>query len=222
MDRRAVIISFGTNDIEARKTMENLENRLMSFSDIPVSTAHLLHNSGNTLDEIITEHGNEELLLMPLLIQKGSEYERICSYGFQTGEPLLGNEEDAMAIAEIMNTSLPAAPDTSYILIAHGTEKMEIKEFGLLQRHLRRDMLLTSLKGKDNYMTASFPDTKHIIIIPFLFAAGHHVKKDMRERVVPFYERKDRIVTLREEGLLSISDGFSELVCSHFRNLLTR
>ena len=200
MDRRAVIISFGTNDIEARKTMENLENRLMSFSDIPVSTAHLLHNSGNTLDEIITEHGNEELLLMPLLIQKGSEYERICSYGFQTGEPLLGNEEDA----------------------AHGTEKMEIKEFGLLQRHLRRDMLLTSLKGKDNYMTASVPDTKHIIIIPFLFAAGHHVKKDMRERVVPFYERKDRIVTLREEGLLSISDGFSELVCSHFRNLLTK
>ena len=83
-------------------------------------------------------------------------------------------------------------------------------------------MLLTSLKGKDNYMTASVPDTKHIIIIPFLFAAGHHVKKDMRERVVPVYERKDRIVTLREKGLLSISDGFSELVCSHFRNLLTR
>ena len=125
---------------------------------------------------------------------------------------LLGNEEDAAAIAEIMNTSLPPVPDTSYILIAHGTEKMEIKEFGLLQRHLRRDMLLTSLKGKDNYMTASVPDTKHII----------NVKKDMKERVVPFYERKDRIVTLREEGLLSISDGFSELVCSHFRNLLTR
>ena len=70
MDRRAVIISFGTNDIEARKTMENLENRLMSFSDIPVSTAHLLHNSGNTLDEIITEHGNEEMKRMLLRLQK--------------------------------------------------------------------------------------------------------------------------------------------------------
>ena len=96
MDRRAVIISFGTNDIEARKTMENLENRLMSFSDIPVSTAHLLHNSENALDEIITEHGNEELLLMPLLIQKGSEYERICSYGFQTGEPHMDSRQESL------------------------------------------------------------------------------------------------------------------------------
>lgn len=222
MNERALIISFGTRDIDAQGEIRQLEDRLARIAAIPVSSACLHSDYGTSLDRIIAEHRSEMFRLMPLLVQKGGEYNKILSYGFMTGAPLLGNKEDAAAVASILNAALPFVHDSTYILLAHGDERNDIEEYRTLRDLLRKDMILTTLKGPENYLSISIPDTSSVILMPFLLLSGHHVKKDIKEKAVPYFENHGKNTKLFAKGLLSLSESFTELIMQHFQELLSR
>ncbi len=219
MSERIIIVSFGTRDSSAAETMERLERRLESLSPFSVSKAYL-SSQEHSLEKAISSLGPDNARIMPILIQKGEEYDRILSYGFRTGSPLLGSEEDAAAISKILSTSLPEKSDTSYLLIAHGSEGRRIPEYDILNSFLRSDISLVTLKGPGNYHTAKLGEKENIIVVPFLLAFGRHAKNDIKKEAVPFLMEKGRNVRLEENGLLSFSEDFSLLFEKHFRTLL--
>ncbi len=214
--KHVVAIRFSSRDRSAEDAMNNLETALSYAFHVPVESASLMHGS---IDEIISNHSDDELLFLPLIVQKGYEYEKILSYGFPAAQPLLGDESDAAEIAAILSSVLPERKDNTYLLVGHGMQNREISEYNLLRKHLRPDMRLTALKGPDDYHYTAIPDTE-ITIIPFLLTCGYHVKNDIVKTMIPYLAKRGKNVTLCENGLLNLSSGFAEIFRRHLAALL--
>ena len=137
MHRRIIIVSFGTKDGKAGEEIAALKKRLSSAYSIPISYAYSSHHITRhvckrmNFDKMIKEHEGEELLIMPLLIQKGGEYEKISSKGLRTAPPLLGSEENIRAVAAIINNGLKREDGLVHLLIAHGDEKRRTEEYDI-------------------------------------------------------------------------------------------
>ena len=86
---------------------------------------------------------------MPLLVQKGSAYRTIISYGCRTGQPLLGNEADASEAAAALSETLERKDGKNYIIIAHGDMEGNTDEYRMLKALLRDDMKLRYFGAPD-------------------------------------------------------------------------
>ena len=218
MEEHVIIASFGTSDRIAAESISNLEKTLKEISTCSVSTAYL-SSKEHSIEKELSMNASKSVSIMPLLVQKGSEYERILSYGKHTGEPLLSSEHDAKRIAIVLDRALVRKENTSYLLIAHGQRERKVKEYEKLASHLRSDISLTFLMGPEKYTISRLPENEKIVIVPFLLVFGHHAKEDIRKNVIPFLESRGKEVMLIEKSLLELSYGFSEIFKDHFRAL---
>ena len=224
MQKKVIIASFGTKDEKAAKDIENMEKRLSSLSPYPcifAYSSHVMTEAGDkrNIEEVIRDNADNEIIIMPLLIQKGREYEKILSYGLKTAAPLLGREENIRRVAGSINGKLEKLSGVKYLLIAHGEEGKKNEEFEILNSLLRSDIRLRTLKGSECYK--SFEIEEEVIhVIPFLLFFGHHAKHDIKEVLVPYFKKQGKIVSMIEHGILQEFPELSEIFESNFTALL--
>ena len=223
--KRLIISGFGTSDESAMAESERLEKLIASSSPIAAECTYLgpfrMEGKERTGDAI-RKYRDDELIIFPILVQKGGLYSKLLSYGYPTGMPLLGSNEDAEDIAGILSATLERKENHRYIFISHGDENGDTDEFRALKKALREDILVTALKGNDNYTTMEIPKEKNITVLPFLLFSGHHAKKDIKEKVLPELSHGGKCISYMDKGLLSLSDGFSAIFLKHLSKLLSR
>lgn len=225
MHRRIIIVSFGTKDGKAGEEIAALKKRLSSAYSIPISYAYSSHHITRhvckrmNFDKMIKEHEDEELLIMPLLIQKGGEYEKISSKGLRTAPPLLGNKENIRAVAAIINNGLKREDGLVHLLIAHGDEKRRTEEYDILASILRDDVKIATLKGERSYRKVNIKEER-IHIIPFLLSYGHHARHDIKEDVVSYFKKEGKIVSMRESGITTTFPELEEIFRKNLEDLI--
>ena len=104
----------------------------------------------------------------------------------EIGRPLILNEEDCAAVAQILQDENPLSDDEALILMGHGTEHQANEIYSLLQKkldELRYNCIVGTVEG-----TPSFEDAVKLLkqrasskakLLPLMFVAGDHAKNDM-------------------------------------------
>ena len=219
MTGNVLIVSFRP---EGRETAA-LAEELIRISPVPAATACLRSKPGSSVPELSSAiaESDGDTLIMPMLIQKGSAYRAILSYGCRTGLPLLGDEESASEAAEALSEALERKDGKNYLIIAHGDREGNTDEYRMLKSLLRDDMMHCSLSGQDAFSPEAVPYAAETEIIPFLLSYGFHAGKDIEETILPELEQT-RKAYIRSCSLLSLSTRFEEMVVRHFMELVTQ
>ncbi len=151
-------------------------------------------SGAETLGKTMETLGNDgfgEVVVQPLLINNGSEYEkiRIAVNGFVSGDtatmkvrlgkPLLWDHTDMERLAGILGSSLEAT-----IYVAHGTGGSSDETFRLFDRKFRDIPWNTTFVGtmKGAYgpeQIAERLEAKTVTLKPLMLTAGTHAKKDL-------------------------------------------
>lgn len=219
MTGNALIVSFrpGSRETDA------LAEKLIGISPVPASAACLRGKPDSPVPELssMIAESPGDTLIMPLLIQKGSAYRTMLSYGRRTGQPLLGNEADASEAAAALSEALERKDGKNYIIIAHGDMEGNTDEYRVLKSLLRDDMKLFSLRGPDTISPEAVPDAEETEIIPFLLSYGFHAERDIAEIILPELEYRMKAY-IRRCSLLSLTPRFEEMMIRHFRELVTK
>lgn len=210
MSKRAIlVVSFGSSYEEARKkAIEPIENLIQeTFKDYDVErafTSHIiikkLKKTGIHIDtpeealEKLIQKGYQEIILQPLHILTGFEFEKIerAVEAYQTsqveiklGKPLLFDEEDYGKAIEALKTQLPIArKDQAVVLVGHGTDHEANGSYLLLQRYLEEQQLPVIVgtidEGVEGILEAlEAGNYKEIALMPFMVVAGDHVFNDL-------------------------------------------
>ena len=225
MQKIVIIVSFGTKDEKAQASLKRIENRLSSLSPYPVLYAYSSHSITNATKErknietIIEENKERDIIIMPLMIQNGGEYEKILSFGYKTAKPLLGGRDSIERVARVINDTLEKQDGMKYLLIAHGEEGRARKEYEIIASLLRPDITLATLKGDECYKNIEIEEDG-VHIIPFLLVYGHHAKHDIKEEVIPYFKEKGKLLSMSECGILEKFEELEGIFESNFTSLL--
>ena len=160
MSRKAcAVISFGTADADARRTLAGLEQRFQQvFPDYALCRAFTSETVIAKIEQTTGEHiptparlmerlareGYDEVLCQSLHVMPGLEYEKMCRTlaGFQDrfarlaiGAPLLGGADDCETLCRGLMQSMPhSAPDEAYVYMGHGTAHTANAVYAQLER----------------------------------------------------------------------------------------
>lgn len=225
VEKRIIIVSFGSNDGDGAKDIKKAEESLTSLSHYPVSYAYTSHqivfddSTHKSLEEAIKAEKECEILIIPLLLQKGSQYEKLLSLNKRCALPLLGSQSNVERVAEIVNENLERKKGLRYLIIAHGSKEAKTNEYKLLESLLRDDISIATLKGDLSYKDANIKE-KSMHIIPFLLTYAHHAKNEIARDVVSFFEKQGKDVSLSECGLLSSFPSLMEIFKKNLMSLL--
>ncbi|MDU1322266.1 MAG: sirohydrochlorin cobaltochelatase [Clostridium botulinum] len=211
--RAILVVSFGTSYEESLKDcIESTENFIKeSFKDYDIKRAFTsymiinkilkrdnikINNPMEALEELKKE-GYEEVIVQPLHIMFGEEYEKIeqAVSAFKDkfnvlklGKPLLFKNEDYKIATEALKTQLPKLnKEEAIILMGHGTEHPANAAYFqfdyYLREHINPNMYLCSVES-DPSIESVIPKlkksgVKKIILMPFMLVAGDHANNDM-------------------------------------------
>lgn len=215
MKKRIIIAYFGTKDEKAMAELSSFIRELQDASSLPCGSISLMHQD---ISSRLLFPPDEKILILPLLIQKGGTYEKLLQYGFETAPPLLCRRDDIMECASVINSTLEKKKDHNYILVAHGDEQRTIEEYRALQECLRDDVIITSLKGKDNYRTLK-PHCTGLTLIPFLLTCGHHAKHEIMAGCTKHFASSGYDVSFIGNGILSVFPSLKNIFIRHLMEL---
>ena len=215
MKKRIIIAYFGTKDEKAMAELSSFIRELQDASSLSCGNISLMHQD---IPSRLLFPPDEKILILPLLIQKGGTYEKLLQSGFETAPPLLFRTEDIVECASVINNTLEKKKDHNYILVAHGDEQRTIEEYGTLQECLRDDVIITSLKGKDNYRTLK-PHCTGLTLIPFLLTCGHHAKHEIMAGCTKHFASSGYDVSSIGNGILSVFPSLKNIFIRHLMEL---
>ena len=215
MKKRIIIAYFGTKDEKAMAQLSSFIKELQAESSVSCGSISLMHK--DVANQLVFP-ADEKILMLPLLIQRGGTYEKLLSCGFETAPPLLWRTEDIRECASVINRTLERKTDHNYILIAHGDEQRTIEEYGTLQNCLRDDVIITALKGKDNYRTLK-PHCTGLTLIPFLLTCGHHAKHEIMAGCTKHFDSSGYDVSFIGNGILSVFPSLKNIFIRHMKEL---
>ena len=215
MKKRIIIAYFGTKDEKAMSELSSFITELQDASSLSCGSISLMHQD---ISSRLAFSPDEKILILPLLIQKGGTYEKLLSCGAVTAPPLLCRKDDIRECASVINSTLDKKKDHNYILVAHGDEQRTIEEYRTLQEHLRDDVIITALKGKDNYRTLK-PHCTGLTLIPFLLTCGHHAKHEIMAGCSKHFASSGYCVSFIENGILSVFPSLKNIFIRHLMEL---
>ena len=215
MKKRIIIAYFGTKDEKAMAQLSSFIKELQAESSVSCGSISLMHKD---VSGQLAIPPDEKILMLPLLIQRGGTYEKLLSCGFETAPPLLCRTEDIRECASVINSTLEKKKDHNYILVAHGDEQRAIEEYGTLQECLRDDVIITALKGKDNYRTLK-PHCTGLTLIPFLLTCGHHAKHEIMAGCTKHFASSGYDVSFIGNGILSVFPSLKNIFIRHLTEL---
>ncbi|CBZ02835.1 sirohydrochlorin cobaltochelatase [Clostridium botulinum] len=211
--RAILVVSFGTSYEQSLKDcIEGTENFIKeSFKDYDIKRAFTsymiinkilkrdnikINNPIEALEELKNE-GYEEVIVQPLHIMFGEEYEKIeravlkFKDEFKTlklGKPLLFKNEDYKIATEALKTQLPKLnKEEAIILMGHGTEHPANAAYFqfdyYLREHINPNIYLCSVES-DPSIKSIIPKlkksiVKNVLLMPFMLVAGDHANNDM-------------------------------------------
>lgn len=206
MELEALIVAFTSRDSQAQQEVDRLAAYVGSLLPCPWRTAHI--------QEALEADGGGTVIL-PLLIQKGGLWRRLASSSMPVSAPLLSCDDDARQVAQILASSLEEKEGHCHILVAHGEEGGHIEELDMLQRHLRDDMVLVTLKEQLNWKSLSV-DSRNVTLTPFLLGYGHHARKEVEGLVADHLRSLGHSVAVNRKGLACLSSDFARIFARHF------
>lgn len=208
-----LVVSFGTSYEDSLKDcIESTENFIKeSFKDYNIKRAFTsymiinkilkrdnikINNPMEALEELRNE-GYEEIIVQPLHIMFGEEYEKIEKAVIKfkdkfkilkLGKPLLFKNEDYKIATEALKTQLPKLnKEEAIILMGHGTEHPANASYFqfdyYLREHINPNIYLCSVES-DPSIESVIPKlkehgVKNVLLMPFMLVAGDHANNDM-------------------------------------------
>ena len=214
MKKRAVIVvSFGTSYDKAIKnailpTEKVIEEALDGYKRRRAFTSQFIINKLSKksiyIDDVeqalykLKEEGYKEILVQPLHIIPGYEYEEIkeAVYDFKNknsfikvvlGEPMIFKHEDYKKAVEALKTQLPLVrEDRAVVLMGHGTNHNCNACYYCLQSFLDKEcnnVYIANVEGmpKIGDIITSLKEKRinQVMLMPFMLVAGDHAFNDM-------------------------------------------
>lgn len=211
MKKVILTISSGTSNEKARKeNIESVEGRIAeNYKDYEVRGAFTSHKILNRLKDKgifidnpkeavikIAAEGFEELIVQPLHIIPGSEYEKILKVieeykksftKVAIGKPLLYREEDYVKAIEALRNQIPVlANNQAVALMGHGSSHTAQECYSKLQNFIDAEGLkvyVGTIKGKpgisDVIQRLYKSNIEEVILMPFMLVGGNHAIMDM-------------------------------------------
>ena len=233
-----VLAAFGTTDVEALKAIQNVENRVKAaFPDYDVRLAftsniirkiwhdraddaefkkanpgldefYVIQNPITTL-ALIQEDGFRPILVQPLHVTNGSEWEHVKSIVTQlagitalqehkipfpylvAGESALGQagEADLQRAAKALEpwVNEAKADKAALVLMGHGNEHKDVKSYrdfaAAMNKMYSYPVYLGLVEGEPDFeeMLAELKKgkEKNVFLVPFMLVAGDHANNDM-------------------------------------------
>ena len=206
-----LVISSGTSNEKAREeSIYSIEKEIgKAFNNYEIKSAFTsakilskLKAQGIYIDspleaiEKLETEDFEEVIIQPLHIIPGIEYERILRTVerfkdkfriISVGKPLLYEEEDFIAAVEALKTHLPAiGSQQAYALMGHGSSHAAQECYSNLQRFIDLGGIrayVGTIKGtpgiKEIVEGLKRDNIKEVILAPFMLVAGNHALMDM-------------------------------------------
>ena len=212
MKKAILTVSFGTSYEESRKkTIDNIEKeiaeRYTQFQVYRAWTSTRIRRKIEKRDGIvipdvqtamqqIKRDGNEVVVVQPLYVINGMEYERMTEdvKAFEgeirkivVADPLLTTQKDGEQTALAIIEELQPASDEIFLLIGHGTVHYANFVYAAM------DYIFTE-KGYSNICMGTvdaYPDqeavlkkikkspSKRLFLVPFMLVAGEHANKNL-------------------------------------------
>lgn len=212
MRKCIMVVSFGTTDLTGLKqNIEAMENEVRDrfgsdYTVIKVFTSNMIRKKikevynisiFNTTEalEWLKEEGYEEVIVQPLYIIPGKEYDSLintcneykCYFkNISIGTPLLsGNKDDYISLINAIKCEIYDV--RTYILVGHGSSHTAHKYYEYLQKELIHsgfsNVYIGTLQSYPNVFDMVNILKKNnitdVCIMPFLLVCGGHVKRDI-------------------------------------------
>lgn len=204
-----LVVSFGSSYEEARrKAIEPIEQAIQEhFPEYEVKRAFTSNRIIQKLKEQgifiptpqegleqLIQGGAREILVQPLHLIPGFEYEKIQQVvetyqrddvKITLGQPLLMHPEDYDRVVEVLKTQLPEEKaGQGVILVGHGSEHEANRAYEILETHLQKAQLPvivgTIEEGPGVVMEKlKAAGYRKVVLMPFLVVAGDHVFNDL-------------------------------------------
>ncbi len=213
-DKVLLVVSFGTSFNQSRDlTIGGIEAAMRAaFPDYQVRRAFtaqiiidkLAERDGLRIDDIETAMDRlvldkvKEVVIQPTTVLSGYEYddviEAITPYAdkfesFKVGKPLLSDESDYDAVANIVLSELAPyeAEDTAVLLMGHGTHHAANAAYpkfeSVLREKGRDDIYVGTVEGgvliEDLQPVLREKGVKKVVLRPLMVVAGDHANNDM-------------------------------------------
>ncbi|MCK4257647.1 MAG: sirohydrochlorin cobaltochelatase [Halanaerobiales bacterium] len=213
MKKGILVVSFGTSYEETRKRcIESIEEKVKeTFKEYEVRRAFtsnmiikkLKERDGlhidTTMDALnrMVEDGFKEIIVQPLHIIPGLEYEKVKlavamikhkkEINITLGHPLLYSIEDYHEVIEALEHQMPTRDhEHAVVLMGHGTEHFANACYSLLQRLFddkKSHVFIGNVEGypelKDLLPILKERDYKKLTLMPMMLVAGDHAQNDM-------------------------------------------
>lgn len=210
--RKAIlVVSSGTTNEKARKeNIEAVEERIQNeFPGFQVRRAFTsskiisrLREQGINIDAVnealerLIQEGIDEVVIQPLHIIPGSEYENIISTAskfknnFKTllmGTPLLYKSNDYVEVVNVLKLQIQKLKQNeAVVFMGHGSRTASNECYSLLQTYIDREKLnifVGTIKGEPSIQSITErlkeKSIKRVILRPFMLVAGNHALVDM-------------------------------------------
>lgn len=209
--KAVLVVSFGTSYRETyARTMEIIEQEIQDANSeclvcrawtSEVIRKKVSHRDGIHIPgvreavEEIAEEGIKEVIVQPVFVLKGMEYEQLAREVQQEGkrlhlkvriaEPLLASEQDKKSVLDALQQEWSLGEGQMLVLMGHGTEHPQNRVYGelnqLLQERGCSNILMGTMEA-DPSLEAVLAIVKEkkpgkVLLAPFMIVAGSHAKK---------------------------------------------
>jgi sirohydrochlorin cobaltochelatase len=236
--RGVLVISSGSSNMEAiRVSLGSIENMISEeFKDWEVRRAFtseaiiekLRKNSGIIVDNVekalkkMNVEGFENVILQPLHIIPGSEYEKIVETlkkyktifkNIALGRPILYYEKDYKRALDALRTQVPCLNhDEAVVLVGHGTKHTSNIFYKRFQEIIDEEGLRFYVVTLDEYPTIydiisklKKDEVRKIFLMPFMLFFGGHGMRDIAgdkdDSLKNILKREEFGVSIYEHGL---------------------
>lgn len=207
MKKAILIVSFGTTHADTlEKSIASVERDIQAaFPEVPVFRAFTsrivrkrLLEQGICVDSPeealakLEADGFTHVAVQPTLLLPGEEFNKLHtallnaagSLEISIGKPLLWQDEDITAMAQIMKEAYPMPEDTVLLAMGHGTTHTADSVYFRLRRAMNNlGMELCTVEGAIDFEAAKeallAQPKRKVHLVPLLLVAGDHSKNDM-------------------------------------------
>lgn len=191
-------------------------------------------NSISEALEGLYDEGVEELIVQPLHLIKGKEYEKVlnCLEAYRgkmiikIGEPLMSIEEDYKVISEAIH-HFHSDKESLLLILGHGTDHQAAEAYDLLAQKVADRKLIGSVATLEKLHQieqiaelAKIHSRNKVRILPLMLVAGNHLEKDIKGIADHCWEGKliqaGLEVQIIEQGL-GENEWVAELFIAHIQ-----
>lgn len=178
--------------------------------------------------ERLASEGFEDVVIAPLFVIPGGEYERLCvaAKGCKIAGPLLHDEDDLRRIAGIL-TAIAAEENRPLLMLGHGADHAADSIYAGLRKHLPENVFLACMEG-EHRLEALLPalemlPEKRLTAMPLMLTAGIHAREcltsDAPASWKTLLERRGVDLRVRMQGLGAL-ETIQQMFAEKLRKIL--